>query len=338
MLHLIAINEYSSTPKYLQIVNAIRAAIKNKDVLPGQRLPSIHDLSSEFDVSRQTVEFAYNLLKKKELIVSTQGKGYYVTYSQLGNSLNVFLLFNKLSAHKQLIYEAFMDELGMDATVDFFVYNNNFGLFKKLLQQRGNHYTHYVIIAHFYEGSEKAPALINTLPKHKVVLLDKLVEGVTGEVAAVVQNFQKDLLGALTEALPLLRKYKTLNILFPAYSYQPKAILNGFYCFCTEHGFQMRMLTNIETETIQPANAYILLMEEDLVKLVKKVKDAGYHIGQQVGILSYNETPLKELLLDGLTVMTTDFAQMGRTAARMIVEGRREQVENPFRLVVRKSL
>ncbi|MDB5239450.1 MAG: transcriptional regulator, partial [Spirosoma sp.] len=34
-------------------------------------------------------------------------------------------------------------------------------------------------------------------------------------------------------------------------------------------------------------------MEEDLVELIKKIKRTNYVVGEEVGILSYNDTPLK---------------------------------------------
>lgn len=338
MMDLITFNEASSTPKYQQIVGSIVNAIVNKDALPGQRLPSIHEVSARFDIAKRTVEKAYDFLKEKEYIVARQGKGYYVNFTQIGRTFKVFLLFNKLSAHKQLIYEAFIHELGLEATVDFFIYNNNFGIFKKIMEQETSNYTHYVIIAHFFESSEKATEIIDRLPKHKLILLDKLIDGVTGEYAAVYQNFEKDLVKTLKEALPLLRKYSTLNILFPSYSYQPKAILDGFYKFCAENDFRMRVVHDIEKEVIKSENAYINLMEEDLVTLIKKAKNSNLKIGQEVGILSYNETPLKEVLLDGITVISTDFPQMGKTAAQLILTNRRDHIENPFRLIIRNSL
>lgn len=147
----------------------------------------------------------------------------------------------------------------------------------------------------------------------------------------------KNAIHILTEALPLLRKYETLSILFPSYTYHPKAILNGYHKFCYEHGFQTRVIRDIKEETIEPEQAYINLMEEDLVE-IKKIKQTPYILGQEVGELSYNETPLKEFLLEGITVMFTDFAQMGRTAARLVLSESVEHIENPFRLIVRKLL
>ena len=38
-------------------------------------------------------------------------------------------------------------------------------------------------------------------------------------------------------------------------------------------------------------------------------------IGKQVGIISYNETPLKKIILNGITTISTDFEAMGIEAA-----------------------
>ena len=59
-------------------------------------------------------------------------------------------------------------------------------------------------------------------------------------------------------------------------------------------------------------------------------------MGQDVGIVSYNDTPLKELL--GITVISTDFKTMGETAAYMILKDKRERVKNAFRFIDRHSV
>ncbi|WP_236648672.1 GntR family transcriptional regulator [Spirosoma sp. 209] len=335
---LIRINDQSSTPKYQQIYESVVEGIEHGDSRPGDKLPSIHEISAEFNVAKRTVERAYDRLKEQEIIVAVKGKGYYINHSPVGRNLKIFLLFNKLSAHKKIIYDSFVETVGPDVTIDFYIYNNDFRLFKALLEKEGARHTHYVIIGHFFNGDEQARLLIDQLPKHKLLVLDKQIDGLSGQYAAVVQNFEKDLMQALTEALPLLRKYTTLNLLFPAHSYHPRAILNGFYRFCYEHDFTAHVIHDIDNEVITGGNAYINIMEDDLVTLIKKIKATSYSVGQEVGILSYNETPLKEILLDGITVMSTDFAQMGRTAAQLILENSCRQVENPFQLIVRQSL
>jgi DNA-binding GntR family transcriptional regulator len=75
MLYHIKINDYSNTPKYQQIYNSIVDGIENKDILPGDKLPSIHEVCAEFDVAKGTVERAYDLLKEKDIIGAVKGKG-----------------------------------------------------------------------------------------------------------------------------------------------------------------------------------------------------------------------------------------------------------------------
>ena len=84
--------------------------------------------------------------------------------------------------------------------------------------------------------------------------------------------------------------------------------------------------------------AYVVIEENDLVNLIKKCREQQLTIGKDIGIISYNETPLKEILLDGITTISTDHEQMGKTAAELITENRRAIIKNPFTLIRRKSL
>jgi DNA-binding LacI/PurR family transcriptional regulator len=60
--------------------------------------------------------------------------------------------------------------------------------------------------------------------------------------------------------------------------------------------------------------------------------------GEDVGIISYNETPIKKIILNGITTISTNFEEMGKMAARLILENRREHLEVPFKLTIRNSL
>jgi DNA-binding LacI/PurR family transcriptional regulator len=59
-------------------------------------------------------------------------------------------------------------------------------------------------------------------------------------------------------------------------------------------------------------------------------------LGKDIGVISYNDTPLKDLL--GITVISTDFQVMGETAAYMILKKKRETVKNVFRFIDRGSV
>lgn len=336
---IIRIDEYSSTPKYQQIINSILKAIESGRLQRQDILPSINDLSYELNVSRDTAEKGYRHLKKIGVLGSVPGKGYFIKNAIVDHVRNICLLFNKLSAHKKIIYDSFVESLGNNVAIDFYIYNNDFPLFKKLLSgDRHDDHTHYVIIPHFIEGGEKAYEIINTLPKEKLILLDKKIPGIDGEYAAVYENFSKDIYTALEKASERLSKYHTLKIIFPGNSYYPHEIIDGFSRFCQDYAFSYKVISNIVNEEISSGEVYISVMEDDLVNLIERIMQLQLEVGKEVGVISYNETPMKKIILNGITTISTDFREMGKMAAKLILSGSRQHIEVPFLLTLRNSL
>lgn len=338
IINLIKVDECSHSSKYLQIANAIIRGIKTETIRSGDNLPSINELSIKLDIARDTVERGYRHLKKTGIIDSVPRRGYFIKNIQSKNPLKIFLLFNKLSDHKKKIYDSIFATLGDQAIIDFYVYNNDFSLFKKLLLNRTDEYAYYVIIPHFVDGGERAHEIIDSIPKDKLLLLDKNIQHVRGEYAAVYEDFEMDIYNALTEALERLSKYHTIKIIFPENSYYPSEILSGFKCFCQHNGFSYKIINDICLEPISEGEVYISIVEEDLVSLIERVLSLKLTVGKQVGIISYNETPVKEIILNGITTISSDFDQMGMMAAELISSGLKEQIQVPFRLTLRGSL
>ena len=224
------------------------------------------------------------------------------------------------------------------ASVDFYIYNNDFALFRNLLLSKQDQYTHYVIIPHFHEGGEHAPEIINRIDKNKLILLDKLVPGVDGKYGAVFEDFENDIYQALEQALPQLGKYQTLKIIFPAHTYHPTEILQGFYRFCSQYAFNYKVVPDINEEPINVGEVFINLMENDLVILIERILSQELKVGKDVGVISYNETPLKKIILDGITTISSDFQMMGEKTAELILGRSTQHIEIPFYLTLRSSL
>jgi DNA-binding transcriptional regulator YhcF (GntR family) len=334
----IQIDGYSATPKYLQLTNSIKDAIIAGKIKKDELLPSINELSCILEISRDTAEKGYKHLKNLGIVNSVPGKGYYISNVDFRQKLRIFLLFNKLSSHKKIVYDAFVAALGEDVAIDFYIYNNDFALFKKLLENKKEDYSHYVIIPHFIEGGEESYRLINEIPKNKLVLLDKLLPGVEGQYAAVYENFEKDIYQALEQARDQLSKYHTLKIIFPDKSYSPNEIIKGFNRFCQQYAFSHKIVNDISTEPIQEGEVFINLMESDLVTLIERIISLKLIVGKQVGVISYNETPLKKIILNGITTISTDFSKMGELAAELILSNSYAHTEVPFHLNLRPSL
>lgn len=334
----IHIDGYSATPKYLQLTNSIKDAIIAGKIKKDELLPSINELSCILEISRDTAEKGYKHLKSLGIVNSVPGKGYYISNVDFRQRLRIFLLFNKLSSHKKIVYDAFVAALGEHVAIDFYIYNNDFALFKKLLDNKKEDYSHYVIIPHFIEGGEESYRLINEIPKDKLVLLDKLLPGVEGEYAAVYENFEKDIYNALEQARDQLSKYHTLKIIFPDKSYFPNEIIKGFNRFCQQYAFSHKIVNDINTEPILEGEVFINLMEADLVTLIERIISLKLKVGKQVGVISYNETPLKKVILNGITTISTDFSKMGELAAQLILSKSHAHAEVPFNLTLRPSL
>jgi hypothetical protein len=211
-------------------------------------------------------------------------------------------------------------------------------LFKKLLLQKKEDYSYYVIIPHFIDGGENVPEIINMLPKDKLILLDNKVPGVSGDISAVYQNFSKDIFGALKQAHSHLSKYHTLKLIVSAQNYFPVEILNGFKLFCHQYGFSCKVVRDINKEPIAKGEVFINLIEDDLVILLERIIASKLKAGKEIGVISYNETPLKKVLMGGITTISTDFKYMGVMAAKIKTENFKQNIEIPFHFVHRASL
>ncbi|MFL5729416.1 MAG: GntR family transcriptional regulator [Cytophagaceae bacterium] len=336
-MSLFKIDNNSSTPKYRQIVQSVIDSIDLGQLKKEDQLPSINEVSEEYYLSRDTVEKAYAELRSKGIIKSVPGKGYFINKTDISERVKIFLLFNKLSDYKKIIWDAFVNTIGEKGNVDLFIYNNDQKKFKEFVNESLGKYNYYVIISHFTDPAADVSAVLNQIPEGKLILLDKDIEGISHkQYSSVYQNFEKDIFLALEGLSDLLEKYQEMVLVFPNGSYHPAGIKGGFIRFCGSNSIRYRIDTGVEF--IKRGEAYVILEENDLVQFLKQVKAKNLKIGEEVGIISYNEDPLKELLFDGLTVISTDFKSMGAKAASLILDKSFAKAENPFAVIRRNSL
>lgn len=69
----------SSLPANFQIKQVIKSRIINRDYKPGERIPTHEQLADEFKVTRLTVRQALLDLSQEGLLISTRGRGTFVT-------------------------------------------------------------------------------------------------------------------------------------------------------------------------------------------------------------------------------------------------------------------
>ena len=342
----IVIDRKSRKPKYRQIVDSIIEGIASGAIVMDEQLPSINMFSEEFLLSRDTVEKAYKILKERKIISSVRGKGYFVSRTQLISKINVLFLTNKMSTYKMKIYNSFINSIGSNAHTDLFIYHCNESLFLNLLDKSKNAYDYYLVMPHFKSEqlkhksfSESVIEKLNSIPKKKLIIMDNNKIELKGEYSEIYQDFENDIYDALNDGLVKILKYNKLLLVYPEkkeYPY-PKRIVFGFRKFCVEHNLDFEILDEVYDDMIlKKGDLYITIEETDLVNLVNQVRDDHMLIGEDIGIISYNDTPLKELL--GITVISTDFENMGKTAAQLILDATVNKIKNPFNLIDRNSM
>lgn len=345
MFKLVQIDDLSRVPKYRQIVDSIIHHISIGNLKMDEKIPSINRFSEEYLLSRDTVEKAYSILKERKIITSIRGKGYYVTRTKLLSKINILILINKPSSYKIRIYNAFINSIGANAHTDLFIYHCNETLFLDLMEKHANAYDYYVIMPHFksdalehISSTDKIVQAIGRIPKERLVIVDNQL-GTSGNIIKVYQDFENDIYDALTEGLPKIKKYEKMILVYPTKSVYPypKRILFGFEKFCKKNAIDFEIIDEVFDDIIlRMGDLFITIEELDLVTLVNQIRKDEYRIGKDVGVISYNETPLKELL--GITVISTDFQAMGATTAEMILNNKKGTVKNPFKFIDRESL
>lgn len=330
---IVTIKNKSGTPKYKQIVASIEDAIVNGALKKGDKLPSLNSIKNQHSLSRDTVLTAFNELKTRGIVQSIVGKGYYVSSEDVNVNQKIFLLFDEFNSFKEDLYNSFLTGMGENVQVDIFFHHFNLDVFNKLINDNAGDYSYYVVMPANLKGTEYA---INRLPNDKVYILDQMhVELI--EYPSIHQNFRKDIYEGLQAGLKQIKAYQKAVLLYSK-ERQPKGILDGFNSFFTHHGIQHEVIDTLNDRVLSKGELYIILDDKNLIRIIKRIKEERLVLAKNIGIISYNDTLLKEIVEGGITTISTNFNLMGQRLAEMILNNEFAQVENPNSLIIRKSL
>lgn len=345
-MKLIYINQKSHLPKYKQIVLSIENSIMDKVLKINDKLPSINKIKIENNLSRDTVLQAYNELKKRGIIYSILGKGYFVK-SNIGFSQQRFIvIFDELNYFKENLFYSFLETIDNKAQVDIFFHHFNVEVFEKLIEENNGNYSKYIVMP---SNFKRVNQVISKLPKEDTYILDQINEELF-DCYGIYQNFEKDIFIALELGKNLIDKYQKLILVFPN-SKEPLGMKIGFISFCEKYNKPFEVIysnvndfkknnfeTNLRPLKIAVGELYIIPNDRDLVEIIEKSKNENLKIGTDVGIISYNDTSLKKIVENGITTISTDFHKMGHLLAKMILNKEKTLIENESNLIVRNSV
>jgi DNA-binding transcriptional regulator YhcF (GntR family) len=334
----ITIDSKSIIPIYEQLKNNLLEAMENGTLKLGDRIPSINKICGELSISPGTVIKAYDDLCAMGILGSRKGKGYFISGTNTKLELNIFLLLDRLNSYKEILYNSFNESIGLKAKVDVYFHHYDLKRFEHLISENLGNYNYYVIMPHF---NTDVSEIVKKIPIDKLVVIDKTLDNIQGEYISVCQNFHEDIINSLTTGVELFRKYKTVNFIASAknkFQFIPDGCVTGFKAFCVNNSINYKIIDSLTPKMINENDAYLVFAEGDLIMLLKEAKIRNLKLGKNLGIITYDDTPVKEVLANGITTISTDFYKMGKFAAECILNNKKEKVFNPFHLIKRNSL
>ena len=337
ILSIFKVDSRKKEPKSKQIINAVAEAVKKQDLEIGERLPSLNNVSFELDVSKDTVQRAYVGLCDRGIVESVPGKGFYVKAKPSDSALKILLVFNKLTAYKKSIYNSFLHTLNTQANIDFHVHDYDPQRFERIIKSHLDQFDYYVIMPFFYHYDKKIIDIFQLIPKDKLVLVNKDVQFLDYNYPVIYEDFENDICEALLPALNEIRTYDRMVLVYPLDPKSNREIVTGFERFCKMYHLPHEVRIGMSEIDPLQKELYIIIDDDDLAEFIKLCRDQKLNVGTDIGIISYNETVLKEVLSEGITVISTDFNFMGEKLAWLILSKEKIKIKNPFRMIRRKS-
>ncbi|MCS4227575.1 GntR family transcriptional regulator [Sphingobacterium sp. BIGb0165] len=326
-----------SRMKYLQLVDHIHALIEKNDLHIGDRIPSLNQLQDQLGMSKETVLKGLNYLLEKGIIESVYRKGYYVKKKQVEHSYRILLLLDKMNTMREQIYQSLLVETKGTAAIDVYFHHHNFNVFRNIITENINNYTHFVIVT--FLKDDPSP-IINLIPPNKRIIIDYNQLGLSGNYTAIYQDYEYDIYNSLSLLQNNIQKYQRIILIAHPEALHAEHVINGFVRYCEESSINYDIIPDVDETKFKKHTAFITFSryDSDDVSLIKLAKKHGFTLGEDIGLISYNDTDVKEILEGGITVISTDFRAMGKAAAKAILQKKTLNERNPTQVIIRKSL
>lgn len=324
------IDDNSNVLKFQQLVDLIIDSISRNQLKEGDMLPSVNQLMKESNLSRDTVFKAYAELKKRGVVESVPNRGYFVTRK----ITKVFLFLDTFKAYKEVLYGSFLKHLPKNISVDLQFHHYNIGVFEKIIQESLGKYTKYIIMNFDHE---KVPEIIGKIPDEQLLIIDWKIHAHDSH-SAVYQNFGIPVYKCLEKNIESIRKYNHFTFFYPPFTYHPKTAIDYFNRFCNDYQIKHSVIYEVEKFRIKKGGLYLLVSDRTLAWFLDQCAEKVFEPGRDVGVISYNETPMKKYVKNGISVISTDFELMGQKAAEFVTSNKSVQFEVPTTLKLRSSL
>lgn len=327
----------SRDTKLAGVVRSVLRDIEAGTLKVGDAIPSITAMQTKGRVGRDTVVKAYDKMKAMGIIEPLHGKGFFVATKHTGRCIRTLVMFDTLfNGFKERVVQGLLETAGDRAHFDFFSHNFNDEAFVRTLLDKQARYERLVVMPY---PSDAVKDCLSRLDQDKLILLDIDADFPGKNCAAVHQDFDRETEHALDSGEKRFDRYERFELIFPERTAEiPAGIRAACIRFCKRREIPLTISKTFEAKRLSPGTVYLVIDDNDLVSLIKEMHRRELRAGRDVGIISYNDTAMKEIVEGGVTVISTDFRELGVAAARRVLAPEKSDTLVPTRLIVRKTL
>ncbi|MCG2615430.1 GntR family transcriptional regulator [Terrimonas sp. NA20] len=320
--------------KHEQLVQGFINAINDKLVSRGDMLPSVNSLIKELGFARETIAKGYKELMSRGIVESKNRIGFFVAQENTESHLRIALVIFAFDSFQEVFYKTLRDRVGKTAHIDIFFHHNNIDVLESIINNVRGKYGMYVVapIPH-----KRTAEILTTLPLNKFLMIDRY-QPMPGDFSYVVQEFEESSYDAFSKLAPAIRKFEGMIHYHRPASDTPIEIIEAYKKFVKKQKIKSVIRTEYIPGSIEKGFVYFTINNAELWQMLKDAKAKGFKLGKDVGILSHNDEVVKEIIFDGITTYSTDFAVMAEKAAEFVMKRNMIQEVVPTVLLRRGSL
>jgi len=324
----------STKLKYLQLADMVRSQIASGDLSAGDRLPSLAQMYRNYGAAQATVQRAYDILERENLIERRSGSGVYVALPQTATDVNIGLLLRSAFhkpvsdySYSQFVLEGIRQasrELGTKITL----MNDNDSISRHELDG---------ILLWCDKWEACALGIPDSLPQVILFQHSNDITSVTADdfngsrlaTAHLIAQGHRRIACLMEENLdiPIQRRAGYLAALrdagieaVPQWMRLTEKTLPGKNHYYQDWGRQQMQAWLNEGWSDLHCTAIVAQNDLSAIGIIQVLQEAGYDVPGQVSVIGFDGTPICDVMHPRLTSIQVPLYEIGKEAVKVLFD------------------
>jgi GntR family transcriptional regulator of arabinose operon len=348
-------NTPPDVPKYHQIKQHLKNLIRRGELAPGELIPSENTLAREFKFSRHTIRQAIGELENEGFVQRQQGRGTFCSYQPKLAAKKIALVTTYISEYIFPSIIRGVEDVLSSAGYTLILANTSNDKFKEAqcLENLLNQEIAGLIIEPTKSARENSNfKYFAAMQKRRIPYL--MLHAVYPELDPAYILLDDEKSGYLVTQYLLQLGHREIAGIFKNDDLQGIHRQNGFWAALTDYGITPKpeWVGTFDTEHLrsfpyqfikglidkeQRPTALVCYNDQIALTILEAIRETGLQVPQGISVISFDDSSLALLSEVKLTTIRHPQTEMGRQAARFIIDMVEERVEKP-RLVYQPEL